>query len=107
MERLVIEVCRNLVTRPPVAQVILSLPRWIHDHSVGPGDDLPGKEADRECRLNDLVPLGALSGIVDRIGQEPPCGSEVGLGTVAIAFKHGVLKVEWHVAGSCGGPVLA
>ena len=107
MERLVIEVSGNLVTRPPVAQVVLSLPRWIHDQGIRPGDDLPGKEADRECRLDDLVPLGALSRIVDRIGQEPSCGSEVRLSTVAIAFEHGVLKVKRHVAGRCSGPVLA
>ncbi len=62
-----VQVGRDVVSRPIIAQIVLSFPWGVHDKVIGPGKNLSREEGSGEKRLHELVTLRGLSWIVDWI----------------------------------------
>ena len=106
MEGQPVSIGGNWIAGPVVTQVVLSFPRGIHDQVIRPRRDLQGEQAHGEERLDELVALCGLRGIVDGITQIATDRSNELFDAMAIAFQDRVLEIEWQVAGGSGGPIL-
>jgi hypothetical protein len=85
---------RDAITGPIIAEVVLSFPGGIHDEVVRPRNDLQTHQSCREERLEHLIALGGLSGVVDRVGQEPAERPYELFDAMTVTLQDGVLEVE-------------
>ena len=94
MQRKPVKIGGDIITGTIIAQVVLSLPGWIHDEVIRPGDDLEAHQTRREERLDDLIALGGLRWVVKRIGQEPTDRADELFHAMSVPLENRVLEVE-------------